>query len=103
MRLKKIHFLSIFSEGGNFSNEEIDIHKKKLERMAIIIDKNETLMLKEMEKLEKKQLDEATKILVAFQDKFEILFIFLISTHYYNLAYPLLYKNNPYAKNNLNN
>jgi hypothetical protein len=44
--------------------------------MAVIIDKNETLMLKEMEKLEKKQLDEATKILIAFQDKFEILIHF---------------------------
>ena len=37
--------------------------------MAIVIDKNETLMLKEMEKLEKKQLEEATKILLGFQDK----------------------------------
>lgn len=65
------NFKSVFSEGGNFSVDEIDIYKKKLEKMAIIIDKNETLLLKEMEKLEKKQLDEATKIMLAFQDKFK--------------------------------
>ena len=45
--------------------------------MAVIIDKNETLMLKEMEKLEKKQLEEATKILLQFQDKFGYNNIFL--------------------------
>jgi hypothetical protein len=39
--------------------------------MALIIDKNETLLLKEMEKLEKRQLDEATKLMLAFQDKFK--------------------------------
>lgn len=37
--------------------------------MAVLVDKNETIMLKEMEKLEKKQLDEATKVMIQFQDK----------------------------------
>jgi hypothetical protein len=60
-----------FSDGGNFSADEIDLHKKKLERMSVIIDTNETNMLKEMEKLEKKNLDEAIKLMNQFQDKFK--------------------------------
>ena len=47
------------------------MHKKKLEKMATLIDKNETNLLKEMEKLEKKQLDEAIKLMSQFQDKFK--------------------------------
>lgn len=39
--------------------------------MATLIDKNETNLLKEMEKLEKKQLDEAIKLMSQFQDKFK--------------------------------
>lgn len=62
---------NVFSEGGNFSAEEIDMHKKKLERMALLIDTSETSMLKEMEKLEKKHLDDAMKALSQFQDKFK--------------------------------
>ena len=62
---------SVFSEGGNFSAEEIDNHKRKLERMASLIDTNETNMLKEMEKLEKKHLDEAIKVMLLFQEKFK--------------------------------
>jgi hypothetical protein len=60
-----------FSDGGNFSAEEIEVHKKKLERMSVIIDTNETNMLKEMEKLEKKNLEEAIKLMTQFQDKFK--------------------------------
>jgi hypothetical protein len=47
------------------------VHKKKLEKMAILIDKHETAVLKEMEKLEKRQLEEAIKILSQFQEKYE--------------------------------
>jgi hypothetical protein len=59
----------IFSEGGNFSREEIEIYRKKLEKTAGQIDKGETVILKEMEKLEKKQLEEATKIINQFQER----------------------------------
>jgi cysteinyl-tRNA synthetase len=62
---------SNFSEGGNFSADEIDAHKKRLEKMASLIDTNETSMLKEMEKLEKKHLDDAVKIIAAFQERFK--------------------------------
>jgi hypothetical protein len=62
---------NIFSDGGNFSAEEIDVYKKKLEKMALLIDTSETNMLKEMEKLEKRHLDDAIKALGQFQDKFK--------------------------------
>ena len=37
--------------------------------MSFIIDKNETVLLKDMEKMEKKQLDEAIKMMNQFTDK----------------------------------
>lgn len=39
--------------------------------MAMLIDSNETNLLKEMEKLEKRHLDEAIKSQAQFQDKFK--------------------------------
>ena len=60
-----------FTGGGNFSSDEIDVHKKKLEKMALMLDNNETAMLKELEKIEKRYLDEAVKVIVQFQEKFK--------------------------------
>lgn len=60
-----------FSEGGNFSREEIETHRKKLEKTAYQIDQAETTIFKEMEKLEKKQLEEATKIMNDFRERLE--------------------------------
>lgn len=39
--------------------------------MAVLIDSNETYLLKEMEKLEKRHLDEVIKSQAQFQDKFK--------------------------------
>jgi hypothetical protein len=39
--------------------------------MAALIDTNETMLLKEMERLEKKHLDEAVRLMAQFQDKFK--------------------------------
>jgi hypothetical protein len=47
------------------------VHKKKLEKMAAQIDANETMLLKDMERLEKRHLDEAVRLMVQFQDKFK--------------------------------
>ncbi len=58
-----------FSEGGNFSREEIEVHRKKLEKTMFQIDKAESALLKELEKLEKQQLDEATKIMSQFRER----------------------------------
>ncbi|CAF0808765.1 unnamed protein product [Rotaria sordida] len=60
-----------FSEGGNFSRDEIEIYRKKLEKTIFQIDKAETTILNELEKLEKKQLDEASKIMTQFQERFK--------------------------------
>ena len=59
-----------FSEGGNFSRDEIETYRKKLEKTTYQMDKAETAILRELEKLEKKQLDEATKIMTQFQEWF---------------------------------
>lgn len=59
----------MFSDGGNFSRDEIELYRKKLEKAAGQIDKSETAILKEMEKLEKTQLEEATKIMKQFQER----------------------------------
>ena len=58
-----------FSEGGNFSREEIETYRKKLEKTAYQIDQAETMILKEMEKLEKKQLEDANKIMNDFRER----------------------------------
>jgi hypothetical protein len=60
-----------FSEGGNFSKEEIEVLRKKLEKTVAQIDKAETALLKELEKLEKQQLEEATKIMSQFQERLD--------------------------------
>ena len=39
--------------------------------MAAQIDANETMLLKDMERLEKRHLDEAVRLMVQFQDKFK--------------------------------
>jgi len=60
-----------FSEGGNFSREEMEIHRKKLEKTMYQIDQAETAIFKEMEKLEKKQLEEASKIMNDFRERLD--------------------------------
>ncbi|CAF2342055.1 unnamed protein product [Rotaria sp. Silwood2] len=60
-----------FSEGGNFSREEIEVYRKKLEKTIFQIDKAETAILNELEKLEKKQLEDANKIMNQFQERFK--------------------------------
>ena len=69
MTLRNIDLHRLFSDGGNFSREEIEVHRKKLEKTAFQIDKAETAIFKEMEKLEKKQLEDATKIMNQFQER----------------------------------
>lgn len=69
---RKISFdCRTFSEGGNFSREEMETHRKKLEKTAYQIDQAESAIFKEMEKIEKKQLDEANKIMHEFRERFD--------------------------------
>ena len=62
-------FRRTFTDGGNFSRDEIEVYRKKLEKTTFQIDKAESAILKEMEKLEKKQLEEANKIMDQFQER----------------------------------
>jgi hypothetical protein len=66
---RTIFFCRMFSDGGNFSRDEIEAYRKKLEKTAGQIDKAESAILKEMEKLEKRQLEEATRIMNQFQER----------------------------------
>jgi hypothetical protein len=49
----------------------LEIHRKKLEKTAYQIDQAETMILKEMEKLEKKQLDDSSKIMNQFRERLD--------------------------------
>lgn len=60
-----------FSSGGNFSTEEVEVQKKRLEKIATMLDNSETTLLKELEKIEKRYMDEAVKVIVQFQEKFK--------------------------------
>lgn len=71
-----MHFVVIvafrtFSEGGNFSREEIEIYRKKLEKTLFQMEKAETTIVNELEKLEKKELEDATKIVTQFQERLD--------------------------------
>jgi cysteinyl-tRNA synthetase len=61
--------LNSFAQGGNFSTEELETYKKRLERLADLIDKNETSLLRELEKLEKSHLEELNKLNLSMNEK----------------------------------
>jgi hypothetical protein len=60
-----------FASGGNFSTEEVESYKKRLEKVALLLDTSETSLLKELEKIERRYLDEAIKVIAQFQEKFK--------------------------------
>ncbi|RUS87182.1 hypothetical protein EGW08_005022, partial [Elysia chlorotica] len=61
----------LFSDGGNFCPEEIDEHRKKLEKMSAMIDSSEGSIMSDLEGMESRRLDTATKIAVEFEDRFK--------------------------------
>jgi hypothetical protein len=70
-RIRYLFLLRTFTDGGNFSRDEIELYRKKLDNSLVKIEHIESNMLKQMQRLEKKQLDEATKIMKQFQDRYE--------------------------------
>ena len=60
----------MFSDGGNFCPEEIDGYRKKLEQMAQKIDKSEGSVMSDLEGIESKRLDQATKIASEFEERY---------------------------------
>ena len=59
----------LFSDGGNFCPEEIEEYRKRLEKMAQKIDAAEGFIMTDLEGMESKRLEQATKISNEFEDR----------------------------------
>ena len=59
----------LFSDGGNFCPGEIEEYRKRLEKMATKIDSSEGFIMADLEGMESKRLDQATKIAHEFEDR----------------------------------
>ncbi|XP_046845150.1 coiled-coil domain-containing protein 180-like [Xenia sp. Carnegie-2017] len=61
----------VFSEGGNFSLEEVEEYRKKLERLANKIDVAEGTIMGELEGMESKRLEAALEYAGKLEDRFK--------------------------------
>lgn len=68
----------LFSEGGNFSSEEIDLLFHRLQKEAARIEFVESLIVINMEKMESEYLDQANDVINKFESKFHNLSVDLI-------------------------
>ncbi|KAL8612782.1 hypothetical protein ACOMHN_033452 [Nucella lapillus] len=66
-----IKSFKLFLDGGNFCPEEIEEYRKRLEKMANKIDTAEGSIMSELEGMESKRLDVATKVSNEFEDRFK--------------------------------
>lgn len=66
-----IKSFKVFSDGGNFCPEEIDEYRKRLDKMAGNIDKSEGAVMFDLEDMESKRLEQATKVAMEFEDRFK--------------------------------
>ncbi|XP_072015860.1 coiled-coil domain-containing protein 180-like [Amphiura filiformis] len=66
-----IKSFKLFSDGGNFSPEEVDTFKKKLEKLANKIDSAEGFVMADLEGMEARRLEQATEIANKFEDRFK--------------------------------
>ncbi|XP_060055111.1 coiled-coil domain-containing protein 180 isoform X3 [Erinaceus europaeus] len=81
LRYTNIEFIKqcrLFSEGGNFSTEEIDSLCRRLEKEATRIELVENLIMINMEKMETEYLDQANDVINKFESKFHNLHVDLI-------------------------
>lgn len=81
LRYTNIEFIKhcrLFSEGGNFSSEEIDSLCHRLEKEAARIEFVENLIMINMEKMESDYLDQANEFISKFESKFHNLSVDLI-------------------------
>ncbi|XP_043096059.1 LOW QUALITY PROTEIN: coiled-coil domain-containing protein 180 [Puntigrus tetrazona] len=65
----------LFSEGGNFTPQEIEVFHSHLEKMDKRIDSAEWAIIQDMEERETKCLEQAKDILRKFEEKFQFLAI----------------------------
>ncbi|CAM5163781.1 unnamed protein product [Eretmochelys imbricata] len=73
LRDSNVDFLKacrLFSEGGNFSPEEVEFFCKRLEKETGRIDFIEGLIMIDMEKMESNYLEQATEVINKFETKF---------------------------------
>ncbi|XP_074654547.1 coiled-coil domain-containing protein 180-like [Tubulanus polymorphus] len=66
-----IKSFKIFSDGGNFCPEEIEDYRKLLEKMSHKIDAMEGVIMTDLEGMESKRLEQATKVSHEFEDRFK--------------------------------
>ena len=59
----------MFSDGGNFCPEEIEEYRKRLEKMSHRVDSAEGFIMADLEGMESKRLDQATRIASEFEDR----------------------------------
>lgn len=64
-----LSFSRLFSGGGNFSPEEVEAYKKKLEKLATKIDSAEGFVMADLEGMEARRLTQATDIAGKFEDR----------------------------------
>ncbi len=65
-----IFFFRLFSDGGNFSPEEVEDYKKRLEKASQKIDSAEGAIMADLEGMESKKLEQATKITADFEERY---------------------------------
>ena len=65
----------VFSDGGNFCPEEIEEYRKRLDKMANKIDQSEGSIMSDLEGMESKRLEQATKVAIEFEDRYDLLII----------------------------
>nr|CAB3228335.1 coiled-coil domain-containing protein 180-like [Phallusia mammillata] len=66
-----VRAFKLFAEGGNFSPEETIPLRKKLEKMAQKVDISEGAIMKDLEGMESKRMDQATDVVNKFEDRFK--------------------------------
>ncbi|XP_074150124.1 coiled-coil domain-containing protein 180 isoform X2 [Sminthopsis crassicaudata] len=81
LRLANMDFLKkcrLFSEGGNFSPDELSIFCNRLEKESLRIEFIESFIMMKMEKMENEYVEQANEIINKFESKFHNLSVDLI-------------------------
>ncbi|XP_063288858.1 coiled-coil domain-containing protein 180 isoform X1 [Pelobates fuscus] len=68
-----INSLKLFSDGGNFSPEEVETYRKKLHKSSKIIASFEESIMVDLDSLESVCLEQAKDVVKKFEDKFHVL------------------------------
>uniref|UniRef100_A0A8C5QK75 Coiled-coil domain-containing protein 180 n=1 Tax=Leptobrachium leishanense TaxID=445787 RepID=A0A8C5QK75_9ANUR len=68
-----INSLQLFSEGGNFSPEEVETYSKKMHTLSSIIASFEESILADLEGLESLCLEQAKDVVKKFEERFQVL------------------------------